>query len=91
MTTSYRFVVAGRVQGVGFRQATRHRARKLGLQGWVRNRADGTVEGWACGTEAALNALRCWLDSGPPLAQVTQVEWTADSTPASAPGFRIEL
>ncbi|MDB5987139.1 MAG: acylphosphatase [Nevskia sp.] len=90
MTTSYRFVVAGRVQGVGFRQATRHQALKLGLQGWVRNCADGTVEGWACGSDAALIALRRWLNSGPPAAQVTQLQWTAASGAAAAPGFRIE-
>ena len=90
MTASYRFVVTGRVQGVGFRQATRHRALKLGLQGWVRNCADGSVEGWAAGPEAALLALRQWLDGGPPMAQVTQVLWTAEGAGTPEPGFRVE-
>jgi acylphosphatase len=76
MRESYRFVVAGRVQGVYFRQSTCDRAMALGLHGWVRNRMDGAVEGLAAGDDpAALEAFRSWLAKGPPAARVASVEW----------------
>jgi acylphosphatase len=80
---SYRFVVTGRVQGVFFRQSTRREAQRLGLGGWVRNRADGAVEGLASGAPAALAELRAWLAQGPPAARVDSVSWTADDEPAA--------
>lgn len=69
-----RFIVRGRVQGVFFRAATAEQARRLGLDGYARNRADGTVEVEAEGGEAALQALERWLWQGPPLARVEVVE-----------------
>lgn len=75
MPASYRFVVTGRVQGVFFRQSTMETAQRLGIRGWVRNRADGTVEGLAAGRDAALREFRKCLDQGPPRAQVDQVQW----------------
>jgi acylphosphatase len=84
---SYRFLVAGRVQGVGFRQATRIQAEALGLRGWVRNRGDGRVEGVACGDREALQQFRDWLrDGGPKAAQVDALEWLA-TTLERHPGF----
>lgn len=77
MRESYRFVVAGRVQGVYFRQSTCDRAMALGLHGWVRNRMDGAVEGVAAGDDPALEVFRSWLAKGPPAARVTSVEWVA--------------
>jgi acylphosphatase len=89
---SYRFVVKGRVQGVFFRQSTRERAVQLGLGGWVRNRADGSVEGVVAGADAAaIDAFRTWLQSGPPRAQVSDLTWTAagpDEGPVQA-GFDV--
>lgn len=76
---SYRFVVSGRVQGVYFRQSTADRATALGLDGWVRNRPDGRVEGVAAGAPEALAQLRTWLDRGPPAARVEAVEWEQSS------------
>lgn len=86
---SYRFVVSGRVQGVFFRQSTAVRARELGLDGWVRNLADGRVEGIARGEPQALAQLRSWLDRGPPAARVDEVTWTpvAEAVPD---GFEVK-
>lgn len=72
--------VAGRVQGVGFRQSTRHRARSLHLHGWVRNLRDGRVEVWAQGDEQAVERFVDWLWQGPPAAMVQGVE-SNDVTP----------
>ena len=62
--------IQGRVQGVGFRAFVCDRARELGLRGWVRNRADGSVEAAAAGPEAALDRLGPLLLQGPPRARV---------------------
>lgn len=68
------FLVTGRVQRVGFRAATRRRARALGLTGHARNLEDGRVEVIAAGSEEGLQALREWLVRGPALARVDAVE-----------------
>lgn len=68
------FLVRGRVQGVGFRAATRCRARELGLNGYVRNLPDGRVEAFAQGEPAAIAALAQWLHHGPPMARVEDVQ-----------------
>jgi len=81
--------VVGRVQGVGFRWFVRDRAVALRLDGWVRNRLDGSVEVVAQGAHAALVALETDLRRGPAGAfvEAVQVSW---STPAElAPDFRI--
>ena len=68
-----RFLVTGKVQGVFFRQSTRLEARRLGLRGSARNLPDGSVEVWAQGSPAALDALHQWLKRGPPHARVDAV------------------
>lgn len=88
VSPSYRFRVSGRVQGVFFRQSTRQQAEKLGLCGWVRNRADGSVEGLACGAPEALAQLRAWLQQGPAAARVETLAWQACDEPAPA-GFAV--
>lgn len=86
----YRFRVEGRVQGVGFRQATRAKAAALGLHGWVRNLPDGCVEGLVSGHPVALGALRDWLTLGPPAASVAALDWTAEpGTGETREGFAI--
>jgi acylphosphatase len=72
-------IVHGLVQGVAFRAHTQHQARRLGLRGWVRNRANGTVEILAEGKPANVQRLVDWCQHGPPGARVTQVEvsWEA--------------
>ena len=69
-----RAVVRGRVQGVGFRDAVMHRARSLGVLGWVRNRADGAVEVHAEGSADAVEALVAFLREGPRAAEVAEVD-----------------
>jgi acylphosphatase len=66
--------VTGRVQGVFFRAWTREQARELGVSGWVRNCADGSVEAHFEGDEEAVKALIERLHDGPPAARVETVE-----------------
>lgn len=79
-----RVVVRGRVQGVGFRYSAFRQANGLGLTGWVRNRADGSVEAWLEGPNADVAAMLDWLTTGPGYARVTSREVT-ERPPA---GFR---
>lgn len=85
-----RYLVRGRVQGVGFRWFVLGTARELGVRGWVRNRADGGVEAVAEGAPDALGRLRRALESGPPGARVDDVSNhpLQDSEPLPDP-FRI--
>jgi acylphosphatase len=69
-----RLVIYGRVQGVGFRFATAHEARSLGLTGCVRNQANGSVEVRAEGERGRLGMLVAWAHQGPRAARVTRVE-----------------
>jgi len=65
-----RVVVTGRVQGVWFRESCREQATALGLGGWVRNLADGTVEAVFEGPEAAVDRAVDWCRTGPSHARV---------------------
>lgn len=67
------FVVTGVVQGVGFRWFARREARALGLVGWVKNRADGSVQAVAVGDEPALARFEEALRRGPPSSVVERV------------------
>lgn len=68
--------IRGRVQGVGFRQYMLYKARQFQLTGWVRNRADGSVEAVVSGTPESVNAIVERARRGPPAAAVTAVEVT---------------
>ena len=68
-----RLVIHGRVQGVGFRWSLLEQARELGLDGWVRNRGDGSVEALVSGAQDAVEALTLWAHRGPPMARVDRV------------------
>lgn len=85
-----RYLITGRVQGVGYRDAMAGEARRLGLSGWVRNRSDGSVEAVAAGEGAELDALGRWAGRGPPAARVLAVDMrpatTAEATDLE-PGF----
>jgi acylphosphatase len=69
-----RVIVAGRVQGVFFRDSTRRRAQELGLGGWVRNLPDLRVEAVFEGERAHVEAAVAFVREGPRLARVTDVE-----------------
>jgi acylphosphatase len=84
-----RVLVRGRVQGVGYRAWTERAARALDLDGWVRNRADGSVEAAFAGAEAAVAAMVARCAEGPRGAAVTDVAVAQDAA-AVEPGFRIE-
>ena len=66
--------IEGRVQGVWFRESMRREAERLGVDGWVSNRPDGSVEAVVQGADDAVAALVAWAKKGPPLAHVERVE-----------------
>ena len=68
-----RFLVRGRVQGVGFRWFVEREAHTLGIAGWVRNDPDGSVEVLAVGNSQQLAGLRARLQEGPRAARVDNV------------------
>jgi len=75
-----RFVVSGKVQGVFFRASTKQHALSLGLSGYAKNLADGSVEVFAVGELREVSELEQWLWHGPPTARVegvrqVEVEW----------------
>lgn len=81
--------VHGHVQGVAFRKNTTLRARELGVNGWVRNQPDGSVEGLFEGEQNAVKALIEWCHSGPPAASVQQVEVSEERFTGQFTGFDI--
>lgn len=85
-----RYVVKGRVQGVGFRWYVEREARLLGLSGWVRNRADGSVEVLAAGSNEQLNSLYDKLKEGPRAARVDDVDVEEAAPLSDMKTFRIE-
>ena len=85
-----RYIVSGRVQGVGFRWFVEHAAVQLGLAGWVRNRADGSVEVLASGTRQNLHDLYVELLKGPRASRVDKVEVEDAAPDTKMKSFRIE-
>ena len=65
--------VFGRVQGVFFRQGAVNEARRLGIDGWVCNASDGTVEAYIKGEEPAIEQMIGWMRRGPSNARVDDV------------------
>ncbi|TDR93758.1 acylphosphatase [Enterovirga rhinocerotis] len=81
--TQVRAIIHGRVQGVGFRAWTASTAREAGLDGWVRNRRDGTVEAVFRGPEERVRAMLDLCREGPPAARVDRIE-TGPAEPGEA-------
>lgn len=86
--TARRVVVSGRVQGVFFRDSCRDEARAVGVDGWVRNTSEGTVEAWLEGPPSAVERMVEWCRSGPGRADVDGVE-AHEEDPTGQEGFRI--
>ncbi len=76
-----RVIIEGRVQGVFFRQHTQEMAHRLRVNGWVRNRSDGTVEALFEGEKDRVDQIIRWCHRGPSQAWVKEVtvEWEAPS------------
>ena len=89
-TARVRALVHGRVQGVFFRDFTRHHALRLGIVGWVRNRSDGgSVELVAEGAHANIEKLLQHAREGPPGAHVTGVDVEWDEARSEFTSFRV--
>ncbi len=81
-----RVVISGRVQGVWFRGWTEDQACRRGLDGWVRNRRDGSVEAVFQGPPEAVAEMIAACHQGPPMARVVAVETHPHDDPVG-PGF----
>ncbi|RKT33308.1 acylphosphatase [Microbacterium sp. AG1240] len=77
-------VVRGLVQGVGYRYSTGRFARRAEVSGWVRNRADGSVEAEVEGSDEQVDAVLAWMAHGPPGARVDDLQVT--DIPATGAG-----
>jgi acylphosphatase len=86
--STLRVRITGRVQGVGFRAWTAETAHGLGLDGWVRNCADGSVEAMISGEDAAVERMLGLCRQGPSAARVARMESESSAEPAE-PGFRM--
>ena len=81
--------VSGQVQGVFFRDATRQKARELGLGGWVRNLPDGRVEVLFEGPSDAVRQAVQWCEGGTPEADVENVDADFEEAKGDLAGFEV--
>lgn len=86
-TVASHLAITGLVQGVCYRASLLAEAQRLGLDGWVRNRRDGSVEAAVRGPEGRVRELVAWARRGPPAARVDGVE-IAPWNEQIDPGFR---
>ncbi len=86
--TAVRVIIRGRVQGVWYRAWTEGEARGRGLDGWVRNCADGSVEALFCGPEETVREMIARCYRGPPAARVEEIEEFPAEKP-SVSGFLV--
>jgi acylphosphatase len=89
MQAAKRFIVKGRVQGVGFRYFAIRAAADCGVVGTVRNMPDGSVEAVAEGSDEAIAEFRRELTRGPSYAQVTAVDETTLQPTGRYRGFNV--
>lgn len=82
-------IVHGRVQGVFFREYTRRQAEYLGLNGWVKNLPDRTVEAVFEGSAPKVEEMITWLSTGSPQSDVTNVVMEEEVPLGDLPGFTI--
>lgn len=76
MKINKRIKVSGRVQGVFFRKSTQQKAMELGIKGWVKNEAEGSVLVEIEGIPSVLVEMEVWLRHGPPMSKVESLEIT---------------
>jgi acylphosphatase len=88
--TAKKFVISGRVQGVGYRFFAERWAGQLGLSGYVKNLWDGTVEVYAIGDAASLEVFKLRLAEGPRSARVTRVSESDEAVDKRYHYFMIE-
>lgn len=90
MKVAKKYVIAGRVQGVGFRYFAERWANQLGVSGYVKNCWDGNVEVYAIGDEPALEEFKSHLADGPRSARVTSITESAEVVDKRRASFVIE-
>ena len=90
MSSAVLLSITGRVQGVGFRYFAQDAAQELGLLGWVRNKADGSVEAYAEGPKQALEAWIARLRQGPPLCRIDALQPAWKEPEGTAQSFSIQ-
>jgi acylphosphatase len=89
MLVARRYVITGRVQGVGFRFFAEAAAAREGVHGWVRNRPDGAVEAWIEGDQEAVDRVEAALRRGPSHAHVDHVSVDEAAPTGRSTGFSI--
>lgn len=89
MRIARRFLIDGRVQGVGFRWFTQEAASREGATGWVRNLPDGRVEAWVEGESDAVTRVERALRSGPAGSRVANVVVDDEDATGGYKGFSI--
>jgi len=89
MRVARRFVISGRVQGVGFRWFVHDAASREGVTGWVTNLFDGRVEAFIEGDADSVTRVERALRSGPPGARIEHVTVTDEEASGSLKGFSI--
>ena len=89
MRVARRFVISGRVQGVGFRYFTQDAAAREGVTGWVQNVPDGRVEAFVEGDEEAVTRVERAIRSGPRGARIEAVDVQDEEAAGTLKGFRI--
>jgi acylphosphatase len=85
-----RYLITGRVQGVGFRWFVEREAQAIGVGGWVRNNDEGAVEVMASGSAEQLTRLRKMLEQGPRASRVDEVQEFEVESQQHETSFRIE-
>ena len=90
MKIAKKYVIYGRVQGVGYRFFAERVANQLGLSGYVKNLWDGNVEAYAIGDDVALEEFKRHLMEGPRSARVTRIEESDEALDKRYKGFGIE-
>jgi len=88
-TLRVRLIIEGKVQGVWFRESARRMAVALGVNGWIKNNYDGSVEAIIDGEEHKVREMIAWCHEGPPAANVTKVTKTEEDHIESFSSFSI--